>query len=235
MIEIKSRFGGRVLYTAETATDVRTALEEAVRSRADLSGAYLRGAYLRGANLRGAYLSDADLSDAVLSDAVLSGAVLSGADLRGAVLSDANLRGAYLSGAYLSGADLSDADLSGADDPSSPLHAIRMDYWDVLDHAPAEVPGLRTALLEGEVDGSTYEGECACLVGTMEKVGQEMGCEVDLPHRADRPAEQWFAPITPGDKPSEKPETEGEFRAQHALDWLDEWTASRQRIAEALA
>ena len=230
MIEIKSRFGGRVLYTAETATDVRTALEEAVRSRADLSGAYLRGAYLRGANLRGAYLSDADLSDAVLSDAVLSGAVLSGADLRGAVLSDAVLSGAYLSGAYLSGADL-----SGADDPSSPLHAIRMDYWDVLDHAPAEVPGLRTALLEGEVDGSTYEGECACLVGTMEKVGQEMGCEVDLPHRADRPAEQWFAPITPGDKPSEKPETEGEFRAQHALDWLDEWTASRQRIAEALA
>ena len=110
-----------------------------------------------------------------------------------------------------------------------------MDYWDVLAHAPAEVPGLRTALLEGEVDGSTYEGECACLVGTMEKVGQEMGCEVDLPHRADRPAEQWFAPITPGDKPSEKPETEGEFRAQHALDWLDEWTASRQRIAEALA
>lgn len=85
------------------------------------------------------------------------------------------------------------------------------------------------------MDGSTYEGECACLVGTMEKVGQEMGCEVDLPHRADRPAEQWFAPITPGDKPSEKPETEGEFRAQHALDWLDEWTASRQRIAEALA
>ena len=230
MIEIKSRLGGRVLYTAETATDVRTALEEAVRSRADLSGAYLRGAYLRGANLRGAYLSDADLSDAVLSDAVLSGAVLSGADLRGAVLSDAVLSGAYLSGAYLSGADL-----SGADDPSSPLHAIRMDYWDVLDHAPAEVPGLRTALLEGEVDGSTYEGECACLVGTMEKVGQEMGCEVDLPHRADRPAEQWFAPITPGDKPSEKPETEGEFRAQHALDWLDEWTASRQRIAEALA
>ena len=230
MIEIKSRLGGRVLYTAETATDVRTALEEAVRSDADLSDAVLSGAVLRGANLRGA-----NLRGAVLSDADLSGAVLSGADLRGAVLSDANLRGAYLSGAYLSGADLSDADLSGADDPSSPLHAIRMDYWDVLDHAPAEVPGLRTALLEGEVDGSTYEGECACLVGTMEKVGQEMGCEVDLPHRADRPAEQWFAPITPGDKPSEKPETEGEFRAQHALDWLDEWTASRQRIAEALA
>ena len=230
MIEIKSRLGGRVLYTAETATDVRTALEEAVRSDADLSDAVLSGAVLRGANLRGA-----NLRGAVLSDADLSDAVLSGADLRGAVLSDANLRGAYLSGAYLSGAVLSGADLSGADDPSSPLHAIRMDYWDVLDHAPAEVPGLRTALLEGEVDGSTYEGECACLVGTMEKVGQEMGCEVDLPHRADRPAEQWFAPITPGDKPSEKPETEGEFRAQHALDWLDEWTASRQRIAEALA
>ena len=63
MIEIKSR-DGQVLYTAQSATDVRAALEEAARADADL----------RGANLRGANLSDAYLSGAYLSDAYLGGA-----------------------------------------------------------------------------------------------------------------------------------------------------------------
>lgn len=38
MIEIKSR-DGQVLYTAQSATDVRAALEEAARADADLRGA----------------------------------------------------------------------------------------------------------------------------------------------------------------------------------------------------
>ena len=74
---------------------MRHALEKAILSDADLSGADLRGAYLSGADLRGAYLRGADLSGADLSGAYLSGADLSGADLSGA----------DLSGAYLSGAD----------------------------------------------------------------------------------------------------------------------------------
>ena len=129
MIEIKSRWDGRILYTAENAQDVRAAVREAVASRADLSRAYLRGAYLRsanlsdanlsGANLRsadlsGAYLRSANLSGANLSRANLSGANLSGADLSGADLSRAYLRGANLSGANLSGANLSRANLSDA-------------------------------------------------------------------------------------------------------------------------
>ena len=98
MIEIKSR-DGQVLYTAQSATDVRAALEEAARADADLRGANLRGANLRGANLRGA-----NLSDAYLGGANLRGADLGGANLRGANLSDAYLSGAYLSDAYLGGA-----------------------------------------------------------------------------------------------------------------------------------
>ena len=108
MIEIKSR-DGQVLYTAQSATDVRAALEEAARA-----DAYLGGANLRDADLSDADLSDADLRDADLSDANLRDAYLGGANLRGAYLRGANLRGADLRGANLSDADLSDADLSDA-------------------------------------------------------------------------------------------------------------------------
>ena len=91
MIEIKSRFDGRVLYTAETAQDVRAAAVQAVAAESSLYGANLRGADLRGANLRGANLREADLH---------------GANLRGANLREADLRGADLRGANLRGADL---------------------------------------------------------------------------------------------------------------------------------
>ena len=124
-IEIKSRYDGRVLYTAKNASDVRRALEEAVKASADLrgadlSGAYLRGADLSGADLRSAYLSgadlrSADLRSADLRSAYLGGAYLSGADLRSADLRSADLRSADLRSAYLSGADLSGADLRSAD------------------------------------------------------------------------------------------------------------------------
>ena len=118
MIEIKSR-DGRVLYTAQSAADVRAALEEAVKASANLGGANLGGAnlrdaYLGGANLSDAYLGGANLSDANLSDANLSDANLSDANLGGANLRDANLSGANLRDANLGGAYLSDANLRGA-------------------------------------------------------------------------------------------------------------------------
>jgi uncharacterized protein YjbI with pentapeptide repeats len=309
VIKIKSRWDGKALYTAQNAADVRTALEEAVKSRAvlrgavlsraDLSGADLRGAVLSRADLSGADLSGADLSGAVLSGAVLSRAVLSGADLSGADLSRADLRGAVLSravlrGAVLSGADLSRAVLRGADlsravlrgavlrgadlsravlrgavlsgadlsravlsradlrgavlsgadlsgaigSPSHPLWAFKQDLWSILDMAPGEVPGLRAALVEGRVDGSTYTGECACLVGTIANV---RGVDVDvvgIPKDGSRPAEQWFLAIRKGDVARAALAAtagEGVFRASWALRWVDEWTASRRVIAKALA
>jgi hypothetical protein len=130
---VNNRFSGAVQFTAEiecadaasTSIKLGLAVQWAIKSRADLRGAYLSGADLSGAYLSGADLSGADLSGANLSRANLSGANLSRANLSGANLSGADLRGAYLSGAYLSGADLrgaylrganlSGADLSGAD------------------------------------------------------------------------------------------------------------------------
>ena len=113
-VTIKS-IGGRDLYVAESAGDVRAAVVEAVKARADLYGANLSRANLYGADLYGANLSRANLYGANLSRANLSRADLYGADLSRADLSGADLSGANLSGADLSRADLSRADLSRAD------------------------------------------------------------------------------------------------------------------------
>ena len=44
------------------------------------------------------------------------------------------------------------------------------DVYRVLAAAPAEVPGLLDALRAGKIDGSSYDGECGCLVSTLERV-----------------------------------------------------------------
>ena len=71
--EIKSRFDSSVLFSVETDT-WKLALEAAVKSRADLSGANPSRANLSGANLSGANLSRANLSRANLYGANLYGA-----------------------------------------------------------------------------------------------------------------------------------------------------------------
>ncbi len=201
---------------------------------ADLSGAYLRGADLRGAYLRGADLSGADLRDADLSGADLRGADLSGADLRGAYLRDADLRdadlsgadlrdadlrGAYLRGADLSGADLRGADLSGAYLRGADLSEQKNDFWSILLRAPREIAGLRLALVEGRVDGSTYEGTCSCLVGSIANIRgvdyQDVGNGISP--NASRPAERWFIGIRKGDTP------ETNQISRITVEWLDEF------------
>jgi hypothetical protein len=121
--EIKSHWSGAVLFSAETDS-LKLAVELAVKSRANLAGAYLAranlaganlaGAYLEGAYLEGAYLARANLARADLAGAYLAGAYLAGAYLEGANLAGANLAGANLAGANLAGANLAGADLAGA-------------------------------------------------------------------------------------------------------------------------
>ena len=111
-IAIKNRFTGDIIFQS-TKTTYKEAVEEAIKSGANLSGANLIEANLSEADLSKANLSGADLSEAYLSKAYLSGANLSGADLSWANLSEADLSEAYLSKADLSGADLSKAKLDG--------------------------------------------------------------------------------------------------------------------------
>jgi len=183
---------------------------------ANLGGANLGGAYLGGAYLGGAYLRDASLRGANLSGANLRDANLRGANLRGANLRDASLRGANLSDASLSDANLSGAYLSDAYLSGAYLRSIEADFRYILSRAHKEVPALIAALKDGRVDGSTYEGGCACLVGTLENAGAD-----GLPHEGSSPAESWFAPISKGTKPGD--DSEGGFRSAKALEWAESY------------
>lgn len=225
-----------------------SALESAVRDGADLGGADLRGANLyganlRGANLRGADLGRADLGGANLHGAYLAGANLADANLRGADLHGAALRGADLGGADLHGADLTSANLGGADLHGATLHgaalrganlaganladnqltAFRDDVWAVLSAAPKEARSVLDALRNGIVDGSTYSGDCACLVGTIAKT---RGCSIEglgaLEPNSSRLAETWFAQIEPGDTPGTHRPT------ALATEWVSQWIESMQ-------
>jgi hypothetical protein len=212
--EIRDRMTNAVQFTADItcAPDatigvrIGLAVKWARQNGADLSDADLRGADLSGANLRGANLRGADLSDANLSGADLRDADLSGANLRGADLSDANLRGA----------NLRDANLSGAN-----LRSFKADFWAILTTARKEIPGLISAIREGRIDGSTYSGECACLVGTIANV-RHVSADT-LERDSSRPAEQWFFMIKKGDKPGD--DSGGGFALQQALEWAEEYCA----------
>jgi hypothetical protein len=216
--EIKS-IAGCVLYTSTIAASLREAVIEAVEKKA----------YLSGADLGGADLSDAALRDADMGGVNLSGANLRGADLRGADMGGVNLSGANLIGANLSDADLRDADLGGAN-LGAVLAPLRDDVRAVLDAAPGEVEGLLLALREGRVNGSTYEGPCACLVGTIAKVRGVHYLDLGgLEPDATRLAERWFLRIRTGDTPETSPD------CAIAAAWVEGWLRERAAAAPAAA
>lgn len=200
--EVKSRFSGDVKFTSEIDCDENAgrsvklglAVKWGIKNNADLRSADLSYANLSYADLRGANLRDANLRYA---------------NLRGANLSYANLRGAYLRGAYLSDAD---------------LRSFKSCLWMTLSENPSEAKGVALALKEGRVNGSTYSGECACLVGTIANI---KGVEATtLPHNSNNPSEQWFMMIKEGDTPDK--DTGGAFAAKLALEWVEEWLALQE-------
>jgi uncharacterized protein YjbI with pentapeptide repeats len=172
-------------------------------TRADMTDANMTGADMTRANLTGAYLTGADMTGANMTRANMTRADMTGADM-----TDANMTGADMTGADLTGAYLTRADLT----------AIRDDLWSVLSAAPCEVSGLRLALAEGRVDGSQYQGSCACLIGTIANLrGCVYRCMGKLQPNAERPSERFFLAILPGSTPSTSQ------HAKLAVEWIDQW------------
>ena len=185
---------------------------------ASLDGASLDGASLVCASLDGASLDGASLVGARLVGASLDGASLDGATLDGASLVGARLDGARLDGARLDCASLVGASLVGASLNGASLEFFKNDLWNVLLHVPHEIHGLALALKEGRVDGSVYQGECACLVGTIANL---RGCNYsqlpELRPDSSRPAEQWFMSIRKGDT------AESSVVVKLTLEWIQDF------------
>ena len=202
LVQIKHRFTGATLFECAVPSNtpsglrMRYALEKATAAKANLSGSDLSGSDLSGSDLSGSDLSDSNLSDSNLSDSNLRGSDLSGSDLRGSNLSDSNLRG-------------------------SDLLSIKTDFWDVLLRAQPEVAQLRAALVGGQVNGSAYEGRCACLVGSIANFRGTNYLELSNNLRPDsgRPIERFFMGIKTGDTPETNP------LSKVAIEWIDEFTA----------
>jgi uncharacterized protein YjbI with pentapeptide repeats len=233
-IEIKNRWNGSVIFSHECEDNtIKLTLLKAIAEGSDLRGSSLRGSdlsgsdlsdsNLRGSDLRGSNLSDSDLSnsnlrDSDLSCSDLSGSNLRGSDLRGSNLSNSNLSYSDLSNSDLSCSDLSGSDLSGSDLSGSDLAPIRDDVWAVLSSAPMEVAGLIESIKAGKIDGTTYEGECACLVGTIANIRHvgknQLGA---LLPNSSRPAERFFLGINKGDTP------ETNQFSKLALEWCEDW------------
>jgi hypothetical protein len=92
-----------------------------------------------------------------------------------------------------------------------------------LTEARNEVPELIAKMRAGEIDGSQYEGECRCLVGTIAGI---RGVDTDdaFPDKSpSNPAEQWFSMIQKGDKPGD--DSGGGFALAKALEWALEYCA----------
>jgi hypothetical protein len=219
---VHHRFSGEVLFTAniDCPPDAPPSLKLGLAVKWGVANkANLRWADLSWADLRSADLSSADLRWANLRWADLSWADLSSADLRSADLRSADLRWADLRWADLRWADLRSADLRSADLSSADLRQFKADLWMTLTQNRAEVPGLITALKAGKVNGSTYTGPCACLVGTIANV---RGVDyVSLDHDSGNPAERWFTMIKEGDKPGD--DSGGGFASKMALEWAEEF------------
>ena len=151
--------------------------------------------------------------EAILA-ALKSGSNLSGSDLSGSDLSGSNLRGSNLSGSDLSGSDLRGSNLS----------EIKTDFLNEIRKLPNEIPYLRAAIINGEINGSTYTTHgCSCLAGTLAKA-----CGVDDPRSgmpngfgvaASSPRERWFLGMRPGDTPRNNQV------AAITLGWIDELLA----------
>ena len=154
----------------------------------------------------GAVIYSCDVPDDVPSGIALRHALEKAAVSRTNLIGT-NLRGADLRGADLIGANLRDANLSEQ----------KNDFWNILIHAPAEIQGLRLALTEGRVDGSTYEGPCACLVGTIANVRHANYQEIGIKPDSTRPAERWFMGIKEGDTP------ETNQISRITVEWLDKF------------
>ena len=204
-IEIKNRFTGAVIFAYEKENNtIKDTVEEAIRLNVSLEFADLRNCDLRNCDFRNCDLKNCNLENA---------------DLR-----NCDFRNAYLKNCDLKNADFRNCDFRNANLESADLTDFKEDFFEILSKAPNEIGGLKKALINGNINGSTYEGDCCCLVGTIANV---RGCDYAnlegiIPNDS-RPAERWFFGIKVGDTPKNSK------IAKITLDWINEYETLKNK------
>lgn len=73
-------------------------------------------------------------------------------------------------------------------------------------------------IIDGTIDGTVYEGDCACLIGTLAKSRHCLYNQIHgLVPNKDRPAERFFLGIRPGDTP------ENSQLSALVMAWIDQF------------
>ncbi len=187
-IEIKGINGALIFKHTQPNNTIKETLKEAIKLGICLKYIDLSNTDLEGMNLGNLNLICSDFFQANLKNT----------DFRGS-----ELRSIYLNGANITGSN---------------LEPIKQDMFLLLSHAKDEIPNLKKAIEKGKIDGSTYEGECACLCGTLEKsTNQDIVNKIFDLRNNYRPIERFFLPIKEGDTP------ETNQFSKRALEWIEEF------------
>ena len=239
-IEIKHKFTGAVIFAYEKEKNtIKDTIEEAVRLNVSLAFSNLAYSYLEYSNFENANfencnfeycnLKNCNLQNCNFESANFKNASLQNADFENCNFKNANLKNASLENCNLESADLQNASLQNANFEYSNLEkanltAIKEDFFEILSKAPKEIGGLKKALINGNINGCAYEGDCCCLVGTIANV---RGCnytelEGIIPNNS-RPAERWFFGIKVGDTPKNSK------IAKITLDWINEYETLKNK------
>ncbi len=96
------------------------------------------------------------------------------------------------------------------------LDSVKADLWLVLLPLKAEIPALKQSILEGKIDGSTYTGSCACLMGTIGNNCGKAYTDLGIKPNSQRPIEKWFMAFKPGHTPENHPMINLTYR------WIEE-------------
>jgi hypothetical protein len=101
---------------------------------------------------------------------------------------------------------------------SKSLDSIRFDFFGRMLVLKDEVQFLKQSLIDGLIDGSQYEGECCCFIGTAAKSKQVKYDQIEgIKPDSNSNTERWFMGIKKGDTP------QNSTIAKITLEWIEEF------------
>ncbi len=86
---------------------------------------------------------------------------------------------------------------------------------------------LNDKLRAGKINGSVYQGECCCLIGSFANIKDCNYETLPVKPNARRPAERWFLSIRPGRTP------ENSFKVKEIEGWVLEWMEKNKQLLTA--